>query len=112
MAVGMQRASHSAIGLPRRSTSASWMLVFLMPAEVSSSFMIPLRDDAMGADKRLRFPLLRGTGYMLAVTPTIAGRQPVRSPLLAACRIRHAAQPQEPRCAFSYVSQCRAMHGD
>ena len=33
-AVGMQRALDSAIGLPRRSTSASWMLVFLMPRDV------------------------------------------------------------------------------
>ena len=40
-AVGMQRALDSAIGLPRRSTSASWMLVFLMPADVSSNLMGP-----------------------------------------------------------------------
>src|SRR4051794_24884506 len=38
-AVGMQRASDSAIGFPKRSTSASWMLVFLMPADVRRSFM-------------------------------------------------------------------------
>ena len=37
-AVGMQRALDSAIGLPRRSTSASWMLGFLMPADVRRSF--------------------------------------------------------------------------
>ena len=41
-AVGMQRALASAIGLPRRPTSASWMLAFLMPADVSSNFMMPL----------------------------------------------------------------------
>src|SRR5262245_27840652 len=40
-AVGMQRALDSAIGLPRSSTSAAWMLVFLMPAEVSRSLMLP-----------------------------------------------------------------------
>src|SRR5438034_646869 len=40
-AVGMQRASHSAIGLPSSSTSASWMLAFLMPADVSRSFKLP-----------------------------------------------------------------------
>jgi hypothetical protein len=39
-AVGMQRALDSAIGLPSRSTSASWMLVFLMPAEVRRSFIV------------------------------------------------------------------------
>ena len=38
----MQRALDAAIGLPSRSTSASWMLVFLMPAEVRSNFMLPL----------------------------------------------------------------------
>ena len=37
-AVGMQRASDSAIGLPSSSSSASWMLAFLMPAEVRRSF--------------------------------------------------------------------------
>jgi len=41
-AAGMQRALDSAIGLPSRSTSASWMLVFLIPAEVRRSLVIPL----------------------------------------------------------------------
>jgi hypothetical protein len=40
-AVGMQRALDSAIGLPKRPTSASRMLVFLTPAEVRRSFMMP-----------------------------------------------------------------------
>src|SRR5262245_17149823 len=40
-AVGMQRAFDSAIGLPRRSTSALWMLALVMPAEVRRSFMMP-----------------------------------------------------------------------
>src|SRR5205823_14949617 len=40
-AVGMQRALASSIGLPRRSTSALWMLVFLMPAEVRRNLMLP-----------------------------------------------------------------------
>ena len=38
-AVGMQRASDSAVGLSSSSTSASWMLAFFMPAEVRRSFM-------------------------------------------------------------------------
>src|SRR3954468_18522686 len=38
-AVGMQRALHSAVGLPSSRTSASWMLVFLMPADVGRSFV-------------------------------------------------------------------------
>src|SRR5215212_7571344 len=40
-AVGMQRASHSAIGLPSRSSIASLMLGFLMPADVRRSFTLP-----------------------------------------------------------------------
>ena len=39
-AVGIQRALHAAIGLPNRSSRALWMLAFLMPAEVSSNFMV------------------------------------------------------------------------
>jgi len=40
-AVGTTRAVDSAIGLPSRSMSASWMLVFLMPADVRRSLMLP-----------------------------------------------------------------------
>jgi hypothetical protein len=36
----MQRALDSAIGLPRSPIRASWMLVFLMPAEVRRSFIL------------------------------------------------------------------------
>ena len=41
VAVGMQRALDSAIGLPSNSTSALWMLGFLMPADVRRSLMLP-----------------------------------------------------------------------
>src|SRR3954451_6728355 len=41
-AVGIQKAMDSAIGLLNKTTSASWMLVFLMPADVSRYFMLPL----------------------------------------------------------------------
>src|SRR5215207_5474997 len=40
-AVGMHRAVESAIGLPSRSTSASRMLAFVTPPDVSSSFKMP-----------------------------------------------------------------------
>src|SRR3954469_20440419 len=50
-AVGIQSALHSAIGLPSRSMSASWMLLFLMPAEVSRYFMMPLLVDFMRAER-------------------------------------------------------------
>ena len=54
-AVGMQRASHSAIGFPNNSTSASWMLAFLMPADVRRSFKLPpefvgVGENVLGAD--------------------------------------------------------------
>jgi hypothetical protein len=39
VAVGMMRALDSAVGLPRSSTSASWMLSFLIPAELRRSFI-------------------------------------------------------------------------
>ncbi len=42
IAVGMQRALDSAIGLPSRSTSASRMLAFLMPADVRRNLILPL----------------------------------------------------------------------
>jgi len=53
-AVGMQRALDSAIGLPKRPTSASRMLVFLTPAEVRRSFMMPFLLDFRPA-RRARF---------------------------------------------------------
>src|SRR6266700_1426493 len=39
IAVGMTRALDSSIGLPSRPRSASWMLVFAMPEDVSRRFM-------------------------------------------------------------------------
>src|SRR5947207_550680 len=40
MAVGMKRALDSAIGLPSRSTSASWMLRFLIPDDVRRALTV------------------------------------------------------------------------
>jgi len=48
-AVGMHRALHAAIGLPRRSTSAPWMLAFVIPPEVRSSFMFPVSHPSLVA---------------------------------------------------------------
>jgi hypothetical protein len=42
----MQRALESAIGLSRRPTSASWMLLFLIPADVRSNFIVALPRHA------------------------------------------------------------------
>src|SRR5262245_54119305 len=46
-AVGMHRAVESAVGLPRRSTNAWWMLAFLTPADVRRSLKIPPDSNAM-----------------------------------------------------------------
>src|SRR6476659_6204838 len=59
-AVGMQRALDSAIGLPRRSTSASLILVFLMPAEVRrTSYCLP---ESGGTFETLTDPYAVKTG--------------------------------------------------
>src|SRR5580692_8463321 len=56
-AVGMQSALDSAIGLPSRSTSASWMLVLVMPAEVRRSLMTPEEISCLTAvQKYCRLP--------------------------------------------------------
>ncbi len=39
-AVVIASALHSAMGLPRRSSSAAWMLEFVMPADASSMRMM------------------------------------------------------------------------
>src|SRR6478672_4816994 len=56
IAVGMHRALDSAIGLPSRSTSASRMLVFVTPPEVSKSFTMSAhlhgRAEATGSKQR------------------------------------------------------------
>ena len=39
--VGTQSALDSAIGLPSKSTSASWMLAFLMPLDVRRILIAP-----------------------------------------------------------------------
>jgi hypothetical protein len=52
-AVGMQRALDSAIGLPKRSTSALWMLVFLMPADVRRNFITPFFGYTLAPNRAL-----------------------------------------------------------
>src|SRR6476620_9941528 len=51
-AVGIHRAFESAIGLPRRSTRASWMLGFLMPAEVRRSFIEYLLRESSASTRQ------------------------------------------------------------
>src|SRR4051812_25820873 len=54
-AVGIQSALDSAIGLPKRATSASRRLLFLTPAEVSSSFTRPF-PELCRSDRSLQIP--------------------------------------------------------
>src|SRR5918994_4796483 len=58
-AVGMTSAVHSAIGLPSRSTSAFWMLAFLMPADVRRSLILPPRS-LLGSELAARYGSVRG----------------------------------------------------
>jgi hypothetical protein len=71
-AVGMQRALDSAIGLPSRSTSAWWMLVLLIPADVRRNLIMPLL-----VDRRDGIPVLRGgplVALLLQALELLAGR--------------------------------------
>src|SRR5215471_853835 len=74
-AVGMQRALDSAIGLPSRPVSASWMLVFLIPADVRRSFTVALpslyRRPASMAHLLTRLEL----GVAVRARSPIAGRR-------------------------------------
>ena len=78
-AVGMQRALDSAIGLPSRSTSALWMLVFLMPADVRRSFMMPLLVTAIRADGLPSSTLAPSLGSISESTRPTAPRRCVRA---------------------------------
>src|SRR6476619_7261916 len=84
-AVGMQRASHSAVGLPSSSTSASWMLGFLMPADVRRSFKLP--PEFVGAGET--FPAL--TGSARAGQPGLFLLEPVAG--LAECAFGEGEDP-------------------
>src|SRR5262245_48778597 len=80
-AVGMHRALDSAIGLPRSSTSALRMLVFVMPPEVSSNFMMPLLASpclslSLHVRSRVSTACLSRRQMLAASTPV--GRQPAR----------------------------------
>src|SRR3954452_6546546 len=67
-AVGMQRALDSAIGLPSRSTNASWMFVFLMPADVRRNFMPPPGVVVAGVNVLAAYGSLRGRDWLTTET--------------------------------------------
>src|SRR5215212_8363249 len=61
-AVGMHSALDSAIGLPSSSTSASWMLAFLIPADVRRNFMPPPGVVVAGVNVLTAYGSLCGRG--------------------------------------------------
>src|SRR6266496_2903067 len=82
-AVGMQRALESAIGLPSRSTSASRMLAFLMPADVTRNRIQP--PGVITADENflgIHDRMVRWRGSGLAA----AGSERREFDALASCR--------------------------
>src|SRR5829696_9653774 len=93
IAVGMQRALASLIGLPRRSTSALWMLGFLTPADVRRSFMRPPGVVAAGRELLVAYGSVRGGDWPTTENSsapvksslTSSGHIPVRGPTRVAC---------------------------
>src|SRR5687768_1423358 len=73
----MQRAWHSAIGLPRSSRSAEWMLGFVTPPDVSSSFMVPPNPSAKNDDRaEASWPRQYVTDHPGSVHGTALGHRP------------------------------------
>src|SRR5262245_22184250 len=83
----MARALDSAIGLPNRPTSASWMLAFLIPAEVSRSFT----RAAFSAGAREGRPPVRPIGL-----DHHAGRQRARLDQLQVVRLAVLREEPQP----------------
>src|SRR5215469_8410981 len=102
IAVGMHRAVESAIGLPSSSTSALWMLVFLMPAEVRRYFMMPvlltlLSSGAQGVmprqrlSQRMTVAAARLKFYRCLVSRSRRVHTPRITPMSHLCTARSAA---------------------
>src|SRR2546429_505713 len=79
IAVGMQRALDSAIGLPSRSSSASRMLAFLMPADVRRNLKLP--PGVITADENLlgAYGCLRGRDWQTTQNSSAPARSSVTS---------------------------------
>src|SRR5690349_5473186 len=115
-AVGMQRALDSAIGLPSSSTSASWMLWFLIPADVRSKRMLPSPTAESNTAVRSRnvvpggspglgdppgtTPKFRDMGYSILifrnrqVLSRIAIAQTTAAPISALCTLNALSMPR------------------
>jgi hypothetical protein len=79
VAVGMQRALDSAIGLPNRSTKASRMLAFLMPADVRRNLILP--PGVITADENFlgAYGCLRGRDWQTAQNSSALARSSLTS---------------------------------
>src|ERR1700756_111581 len=77
-AVGMQRALDSAIGLPRRATSAVWVLGVVVPESVRRSFTRAfLACSLADARQHVHDELRLGAGVGLAVIAVPGGGLPL-----------------------------------
>src|SRR3954447_22511069 len=76
-AVGMQRALDSLIGLSSRSTSASWMLAFLMPADVRRSFKLPPECVDVGENVLAAYESVRGRDWHATENPLVPAKSTV-----------------------------------
>src|SRR6266545_4838003 len=94
-AVGIQRALELAIGLPRRSTSAWWMLAFLIPAEVRRSFIVPPEVITAGGNVLGAYGSLRARDWQTTKNSSAPTR--FRKAQVNESRFRDAALNDEDR---------------
>src|SRR3954447_2636513 len=77
IAVGMQRALDSLIGLPSRPTSASGMLAFLMPAEVRRSFKLRPECVHVGENVLGAYGSVRGRDWQATESSLVPAKSSV-----------------------------------
>lgn len=71
----MQRALASSIGLPSTSTSALWMLAFLIPAEVSNNRTLPLAFVSSHQSERRKLEGPRGWAQLARAQMLVASHE-------------------------------------
>src|SRR5215212_7718131 len=99
----MQRALDSAIGLPRRSTSASWMLAFLMPEEV--------RRNLNGAPSLAVYVVPPSERLSRGIQIIVPGRRPRNVPQIEAAFSRYRAIGHAPSLVFEITVSVTAARG-
>src|SRR6476661_6807133 len=78
-AVGMHRALDSSMGFPSRSTSASRMLVFVTPPDVSRSFKLPPEFVDVGENVLGAYGSVRARDCQAGENSSVAARCSVTS---------------------------------